>query len=455
MTGARQLSSLHPDRSPYRDDGAPPTINVDSKEGDEQLSGGEWRSQLYRNACSQFDRAADVLEIDDGVRALLREPCRSLTTNFPVRLDDETVEIVTGYRVQHTLHMGPTKGGLRYAPTVSLGECAALAMWMTWKCALLSVPFGGAKGGVRCDPLRLSTGELERITRRYAAELIPVIGPHQDIAAPDMGTGEREMAWFMDTYSQQKGYAVPEIVTGKPAVLGGMESRQAATGMGVVAVIEGALGQLGWSIGQQRFVIQGFGNVGATIAEHLDALGATVVGVSDVTGGVVDESGMDVSRLLEWKGAGECLDTFPDSDHVGRAEILTVPCDVLVPAALENQIEADNAARLDCRLVVEAANGPTTPRGDEILASRGIRVVPDILANAGGVTVSYFEWVQDQQRYGWKAEDVRARLRAQMLSALDEVSATAARTGLDWRTAATTVAVERVARAARLRGLYP
>jgi glutamate dehydrogenase (NAD(P)+) len=418
-------------------------------------AGEEWDSDLYRIACEQFASAADVLDLDPEFRTRLLVPRRSLTVNFPVRMDDGEVRNFTGYRVQHTLTMGPTKGGLRYAPDVSLGECAALAMWMTWKCALLGLPYGGAKGGVRCNPRELSEFETERITRRYAAELIPVIGPNKDIPAPDMGTDEREMAWFMDTYSQQVGHTVPEIVTGKPPVLGGTETRRVATGHGVVYVIEGVLEHLGLRLGDQRVAIQGFGNVGAAAASRLHELGAKVVGVSDVTGAIIDPAGLDVRALVAWKQAHGSLTGFAGTSHVDQSELLEVPCDILVPSALERQITDVTAPRVDCRLLVEAANGPTTPEGEAILTGRGITIVPDILANAGGVTVSYFEWVQDQQKYFWDAAQVEDRLRVQMRLALARVLGQAERLETDWRTAAMTVALERVARAAQLRAIYP
>jgi glutamate dehydrogenase (NAD(P)+) len=418
-------------------------------------AGEEWNSELFRIACSQLRKAAAVIDMDDEERLQLENPRRTLTVNFPVRMDDGHVRMFIGYRVQHCLHMGPTKGGFRYAPGVSMGECAALAMWMSWKCALLGLPFGGAKGGVRCDPHELSVGETERITRRYAAELIPIIGPERDIPAPDMGTGEREMAWFMDTYSQQVGHAVPEIVTGKPPVLGGTEARRPATGLGVVYVIEGVLERLRRNIREQRCVVQGFGNVGATAAEELHAIGAKVVGVSDVRGGIVNPDGLDIPALLKHKRENEYVEGFPGGEAVGRSEILETPCDVLVPAALERQVTAENAARLDCSILVEAANGPTTPEAEEILAERGILVVPDVLANAGGVTVSYFEWVQDQQKYLWDMIEVQERLRRQMRSALARVVDAADQLEVDWRTAALAVAVDRVAQAARLRAIYP
>src|SRR5688572_29772924 len=323
--------------------------------------GAEWRSELYRAAVDQFGRAADLLGLEDEIRARLLEPRRALVVNFPVRMDGGEVRSFTGYRVQHTLTMGPMKGGFRYGPGVSLGECAALAMWMTFKCALVGLPFGGAKGGVRCDPNRLSEGELERVTRRYASEIFPIIGPDRDIPAPDIATGEREMAWFMDTYSQQVGHPVPEIVTGKPLVLGGTEGRDIATGMGVVYCIEELLATLDQELADQRVVVQGYGNVGATVVRELAARGASVVGVSDVTGGVVNPNGIDVGALDEWVQVNRFVRDFPYGTRVSRQESREQPCDILVPAAVEQQITAENAGRIDARWIVEGAIGPTTP----------------------------------------------------------------------------------------------
>jgi glutamate dehydrogenase (NAD(P)+) len=418
-------------------------------------AGEEWNSELYRIATAQFDKAADVLDLDQEFRARLRAPRRTLTVNFPVRMDDGTVANFTGYRVQHTLTMGPTKGGIRYAPGVSEGECAALAQWMTWKCALLGLPYGGAKGGVRCDPHLLSVPEIERITRRYASELIPIIGPDRDIPAPDMGTGEREMAWFYDTYSQLMGHAVPEIVTGKPPVLGGTEARRPATGLGVVYVAEAVSEKLGTPLRDQRVVIQGFGNVGAVAALELAAIGAKVVAVSDHTGGIVAPDGLDIPAVADWVAEHHTLQDCPHGDPVGRSEVLEVPCDMLIPAALERQITKENAPRLQTTTIVEAANGPTTPEAEAILAERGILVVPDVLANAGGVTVSYFEWVQDQQKFMWDMIEIQERLRRLLRGAFTRVAENAERLDVDWRTAALSVAVKRVAEAARLRAIYP
>ena len=417
--------------------------------------GAEWRSELYRVALDQFERACDVRDLDAELRQRLTEPRRALTVNFPVRRDSGELQEMTGYRVQHTLVMGPTKGGIRFAPGVSLGECAALAMWMTIKCALLRLPFGGAKGGVRCDPNRLSEGEMERVVRRYTAECAPLIGPDRDIPAPDMGTGEREMAWLMDTYSQQAGYPVPEIVTGKPEVLGGTAGRAAATGLGVVYCIEGFLSHLEWDIASQRVAIQGFGKVGSVAARELAARGAKIVAVSDVSGGVANEDGLDIAAMLEWVEANRFLRGFPGGESINRRAVLTVPCDILIPAALERQITPENAGELDCRLIAEAANGPTTPEADRILAERGIPLIPDVLGNAGGVTVSYYEWAQAVQREAWSVDEVTARLRLQMQEAMTDVIAAGERFSTDWRTAAMALGVERVGEASRLRAVYP
>jgi glutamate dehydrogenase (NAD(P)+) len=417
--------------------------------------GGEWRSELWRVAVTQFNQAADLLGLDADARARLLEPRRALVANFPIRRDSGEMQSLTGYRVQHTFALGPTKGGVRYAPGVSLGECAALALWMSLKCALLGLPFGGAKGGVRCDPNRLSPAEMERITRRFASELVPVIGPDQDIPAPDMATGEQEMSWFMDTYSQHVGQATPGIVTGKPVVLGGTEGRKAATGLGATICAEAMMERLGRPIEGSRIAIQGFGNVGSVIAKEMRDRGAVVVALCDVTGGVVSPSGIDVDQALAWIAEHRFLRGFPGGAEATRSGMLETPCDILIPAALECQITEENAGRLDCGLIVEAANGPTTPEADVILAERGIPIVPDLLANAGGVTVSYFEWAQDQQRYSWQADEITARLRSHLEAAMGRIAEAADRFDVGWRKAGQAVAIARVAEAARLRSIYP
>jgi len=429
--------------------------SVLATESHEVSPGGEWRSELWGVAVTQFNRAADLLGLDPDARTRLLEPRRAIVVNLPIRRDSGEMESLTAYRVQHTFALGPTKGGVRYAPGVSLGECAALALWMSLKCALLGLPFGGAKGGVRCDPNRLSAAEMERITRRFASELVPVIGPDRDIPAPDMATGEREMSWFMDTYSQHVGHPTPGIVTGKPVVLGGTEGRRAATGLGATMCTEAMLGRLGREVEGTRVAIQGFGNVGAVIAKELAARGASVVALCDVSGGIANGEGIDVDAALAWVAEQRFLRGFPGGEEVTRMGMLETPCDVLVPAALECQITAENAGRLDCGLIVEAANGPTTPEADEILAGRGIPIVPDVLANAGGVTVSYFEWAQDQQRYSWLAEEVEHRLRLYLDTAMENIAAAAERFGVGWREAGQAVAIERLAEAGRLRSVYP
>jgi glutamate dehydrogenase (NAD(P)+) len=406
-------------------------------------------------AVSQFERTAEVLELDDEARVRLLAPRRSLVVNFPVRMDDGSVRSFTGYRVQHTLTMGPTKGGLRYAPGVTLGECAALAMWMTWKCAQAGLPYGGAKGGVRCDPGALSDGETERLTRRFAAELIPIVGPDRDIPAPDMATGEREMAWFMDTYSQQVGHSVPQVVTGKPVALGGSAARATATGLGVVYVTEAILEHLGRAVDGLAVAVQGLGNVGAVVARELAQRGARIVALSDRGGGLADPAGLPVADVLAWVGEHGTLAGCRHGAPVSNAEVLESACDVLVPAAVEEQITAANAPRLRCGLVVEAANGPTTTEADAILLARGIPVVPDIVANAGGVIASYYEWVQGIQRYAWNVAQERGRLRTAMRESLERVLAAAEERELDWRTAAMAVSVARVAEAGRARAVYP
>jgi len=415
----------------------------------------EWDTPLFRTALAQFEQALPSAGVKADVAQRLRFPERAFMVSCPVRLDDGTLGVFPAYRVQHSSVLGPTKGGIRYDAEVTLGECAALAMWMTWKCALLRLPYGGAKGGVRCAPRTLSTAELQRLTRRYTSELLPYIGPQEDIPAPDMATNEQTMAWMMDTYSMQVGHAVPEIVTGKPVALGGSLFRREATGAGVVMVTERACGRLGWKLSEQRCVVQGFGNVGGIAALELAEREATVVAVSDVSGGIYNERGLDVAAAHDWVADHGTLAGFPGTEPVTNAELLELPCDILVLAALEDQLTADNAPRLDTRLVVEGANGPTSIEADAILAERGIPILPDVLTNAGGVTVSYFEWVQDLGRLFWTRNEIRARLAEKLGDAFDRVWTLADRKSLSLRQAALVAGIDEVAGALKARGLYP
>jgi glutamate dehydrogenase (NAD(P)+) len=415
----------------------------------------EWDTPLYRQARSQLEQALVQAEIPDWVAERLRYPERALILTLPVRLDDGAVRSFPAYRVQHSSVLGPTKGGVRYDAEMNLGECAALAMWMTWKCSLLRLPYGGAKGGVRCNPRELSQTELRRITRRFTADLAPFIGPDQDIPAPDMATNEQTMAWMMDTYSVQKGYAVPEIVTGKPVSIGGSLFRHEATGAGVVMVVERACARLGWSLSGLRCVVQGFGNVGGIAATELHEKGAVVVAVSDISGGVHDEAGLDVPTLHEYVREHASLEGYVDCTRISNAELLELPCDVLVLAAREDQVTAANAANLACSLVAEGANGPTSVAADAILAERGIPVLPDVLTNAGGVTVSYFEWVQDLGRLFWDRDEIRNRLADKLGDAFDRVWELAERDSLTLRNAALVAGIREVSAALEARGMYP
>jgi glutamate dehydrogenase (NAD(P)+) len=415
----------------------------------------EWETPLYRTALAQYEQALPYADVEDFVAERLRFPERSLVVSIPVRLDSGRWTVFPGYRVQHSTVLGPTKGGIRYDPGVSLGECAALAMWMTWKCALLRLPYGGAKGGVRCTPKGLSANELQKITRRFTSELLPIIGPQEDIPAPDMATNEQTMAWMMDTYSMQVGHAVPEIVTGKPISLGGSLFRHEATGAGVVMVVEQACRRLGWELGDQRCVVQGFGNVGGIAASELHDLGATVIAVSDVSGGVLDEGGLDVAALMRFAQERGSLAEWTEGDRISNEELLELPCDVLVLAAREDQVTAANAGRIQARLIAEGANGPTSLEADAILAERRIPVLPDVLTNAGGVTVSYFEWVQDLGRLFWDRREIRAKLAEQLGDAFERVWTLSETHDLTLRSAALVAGIHEVADALRSRGIYP
>jgi len=413
------------------------------------------RPNPYEIAVAQFEAAADRLNLSANMRAVLRVPKRELTVNFPVRMDDGSIHMFTGYRVQHNINRGPAKGGIRYDAAVTLDEVRALAMWMTWKCAVVDIPFGGAKGGVICEPKRMSQSELERLTRRYATEISILIGPSSDIPAPDVNTNAQVMAWIMDTYSMHRGYSVPAVVTGKPLAIGGSEGRNEATATGVVAVLKMAAADMKMPIQGARVAIQGFGNAGAIAAEILHASGARVVGVSDRQGAAYDERGLDIPALQQHKKRTGTVVGFPGSQKLGVLDVLEVPCDILIPAATESQLTAANASRVQARIIAEAANGPTTPEADHIFYERGVQVIPDILANAAGVTVSYFEWVQDIQSFFWSPEEISQKLHHVMERAYDGVAKVAHDEKCDMRTAANMVAIRRVADATELRGIYP
>jgi glutamate dehydrogenase (NAD(P)+) len=406
-------------------------------------------------AVAQFDQAVPIADIPGEVAERLRYPERSIIVSVPVRMDDDARVVFPGYRVQHSSILGPTKGGIRYDREVSLGECAALAMWMTWKCALLRLPYGGAKGGVRCDPRDLSSDEIERLTRRFTSELLPFIGPQEDIPAPDMATNEQTMAWMMDTYSMQRGYAVPEIVTGKPISIGGSVFRHEATGAGVVMVVAQACTRLGWDLRRQSCVVQGFGNVGGVAARELHELGARVTAVSDHSGGIYDEDGLDIPTLLEYVREHRLLEGCPHGEMITNEDLLELDCDILVLAAREDQVTAENAPRLRARMVAEGANGPTSIRADAILADRGIPVLPDILTNAGGVTVSYFEWVQDLGRIFWTRDEIRAKLAEKLSDAFDRVWDLAEAKDVTLRAAALVSGIREVSAALEARGIFP
>ena len=414
------------------------------------MSGG-----MLEDAAKQFDQVAERLKLDPGLQKRLRHPHRALVVSVPVAMDDGRTEIFEGFRVQHDNALGPTKGGIRYHPDVSLEEVTALAMLMTWKCALMGLPYGGAKGGVRCEPRTLSRRELERLTRRYTAEIFLIIGPEHDIPAPDMGTDEQVMAWMMDTYSMQRGMTSPGVVTGKPILLGGSRGRREATGRGVYTIVLEAAKKIGFDPKGMTVAVQGFGNVGSVAAQLLAENGCRLIAVSDSKGGIYNPKGLDIPRLLQERLAGGILPDYGDADRISQAELLALECDVLIPAALGGQITAANAPTVRARIIAEGANGPTTPEADRILGEQKVLVLPDILANAGGVTVSYFEWVQDLQFYFWTEQEINARLTEIMTAAFTRVWGYAQAEGVDLRTAALMLAAQRVAEAHRLRGLYP
>ncbi|PYM98777.1 MAG: glutamate dehydrogenase [Candidatus Rokuibacteriota bacterium] len=415
----------------------------------------EFESHLYRTALAQLDRVAGKLQLEPDIHERLRYPRRALIVSVPIRMDDGKTQVFQGYRVHHSTVLGPTKGGLRYDLDVNLGEVTALAMLMSWKCALVGLPYGGAKGGVTCNPRAMSAREREHLTRRYTTEIMLLIGPDLDIPAPDLGTDEQTMAWMMDTYSMTQGKSVPGVVTGKPLIVGGSAGRREATGRGIVYALYQATRVLGHQLRDQKVVVQGFGNVGGVAARLLWREGCVVVAVSDVKGGIWNAKGLDIRQLEAHVAATGGVGGFPDSEPVSNTQILEQPCDILIPAAIGSQLREDNADRVKATIVAEGANGPTTPEADVILRDRGVTVIPDILANAGGVIVSYFEWVQGLQYYFWRESEITARLQEVMTRAFNRVWALATKEGVDLRTAALMEGIRRVAEGYRVRGLYP
>jgi glutamate dehydrogenase (NAD(P)+) len=408
----------------------------------------------FESMMSRFDRAAQLLNLDADLYAVMRVPNRELKVYIPTRMDSGRIQVFEGYRVQHNFARGPAKGGIRYSPDVNLDEVRALAAWMTWKCAVVNVPFGGAKGGIICDPQQMSIGELERMTRRYASELLDFIGPEKDVPAPDMNTNEQTMAWIMDTYSMHARHTVTAVVTGKPIDLGGSSGRREATGRGILFVINEAIKRFKMLPETTRVVVQGSGNVGGIGAQLLHEAGYKVVAISDVHGGIYNPNGIDIPAALKHLQTTRSFEDFPEVEHVTNSELLELECDVLVPAATENQITSQNADRIKCKVLAEGANGPTTAAADQVLHEKGIFVVPDILANAGGVTVSYFEWVQDRMGYFWREDVINQRLQDTMVASFNDLCRYAASHAVDTRTAAYMLAIDRVAYDTRMRGIY-
>ncbi len=402
----------------------------------------------------RFDRAAQLLGLDPDLYAVLRVPSREIKVYIPVKMDSGHIQVFEGYRVQHNFARGPAKGGIRYAPDVTLDEVKALSAWMTWKCAVVNIPFGGGKGGVICDPRQMSLGELERLTRRYTSELIDFIGPEKDVPAPDMNTNEQTMAWIMDTYSMHARHTVTAVVTGKPVALGGSLGRREATGRGVLIVTNEAIKRFNLTPAETRVVVQGSGNVGGIGAQLMYEQGYKIIAISDVSGGIYNEKGINIPEALEYLQVNKTFDGYAGVEKVGNAELLELECDVLAPCATENQITSENAARIKCKILSEGANGPTTPKADKILHDNGVFVIPDILANAGGVTVSYFEWVQDRMGYFWREDEVNQRLEEKMVASFNELCHFSEIHNVDTRTAAYMLAIDRVAYDTRMRGIY-
>ena len=409
---------------------------------------------IFGAMLQEFDGAARILKLEPGIWKILTQPKRQIIVSCPVQMDNGEIEVFTGYRVQYNITLGPAKGGIRYHPDVSLDEVTALAAWMTWKCAVAHIPFGGGKGGVACDPTRMSRRELEALTRRYIAEIIEAIGPEKDVPAPDVNTNDQVMAWVMDTYSMHVGHTSTAVVTGKPIELGGSLGRREATGRGVMIVTRQAARHLGFDINGATVAVQGFGNVGSVSADLLAKAGARVVAVSDWKGGVQNPKGLDITKMLEYSKEHKTIDGFPGGEPITNEDLFSLEVDVLIPAALENQITVDNAPQIRAKILTEGANGPTTPDAHKILHERGIFVIPDILANSGGVTVSYFEWVQDRYGYFWEEEEVNTKLEKKMCEAFDDVLQTSLKYNVDLRTAAYIVAINRVGTVTRMRGMY-
>src|SRR6187399_3082412 len=409
---------------------------------------------IFDDMLQQFDGAARILNLEPGIWKILTHPKRQIIVSCPIQMDNGEIEVFTGYRVQYSMTLGPAKGGIRYHPGVSLDEVTALAAWMTWKCAVAHIPFGGGKGGIICDPTKMSRRELEALTRRYVAEIIDAIGPEKDVPAPDVNTNDQIMAWIMDTYSMHVGHTSTAVVTGKPVVMGGSEGRREATGRGVMITTREAARHLGIKMEGATVAIQGFGNVGSVSADLLAKQGAKIVAVTDWKGGVHNPAGLDVEKLITWTSEHRTVAGFPGADKLATDKLFDMDVDILIPAALENQITSENAPRIKAKIVTEGANGPTTPEAHKQLHERGVFVIPDILANAGGVTTSYFEWVQDRHGYFWDEWDVNERLERKMYSAFHAVLETALKYKTDMRTAAYIVAINRVAQVTKLRGMY-
>jgi glutamate dehydrogenase (NAD(P)+) len=409
---------------------------------------------IFNAMLQEFDGAARLLGLDPGIWKILTHPKRQITVSCPIQMDNGEIEVFTGYRVQYNITLGPAKGGIRYHPDVSLDEVTALAAWMTWKCAVAHVPFGGGKGGVICDPTRMSRRELEALTRRYVAEIIDAIGPQKDVPAPDVNTNDQVMAWVMDTYSMHVGHTETAVVTGKPVEMGGSLGRREATGRGVMIVTRESAKHLGIDIRSARIAVQGFGNVGSVSADLLSMLGAKIVAVTDWKGGVYNANGLDIRKMLDYAKQHRTIDNFPGGEPIDNEQLFALDVEVLVPAAMENQITMENAPLIKARIVAEGANGPTTPDAHKHLHDRGVFVIPDILANAGGVTTSYFEWVQDRHGYFWEEEEVNKRLETKMCEAFEDVLKTSVKYKTDMRTAAYIVAINRVATVTKMRGMY-